>query len=329
MRYQMPGVVTVITGGSSGIGRATAVALARQGGSIVLGARNDAALTEVAAACERSGGKVVTSTVDISAEGGAQILLDRAMASFGRLDAWINNAAVSLFGRADEVPWADYEQVLRTNLFGFLLGARAALPIFRRQGHGLLINVASAVSCFGQPLTSAYVVSKWGIRGLGECLRMELQDCPNVHVCTVLPGSIDTPIFQNAGNYAGRAVRPLPPVLPPEEVARAILDLYRRPQREVFVGKVARLAALTHALLPSGFERFMGRTVRRKHFIHRPEPPSPGNLYEPRHDLASGGWRSAQQPRPALDAILAGLAVTAPVLALLAAWQIARRRPAP
>jgi short-subunit dehydrogenase len=289
------GGVSVVTGASSGIGLAVAAALAERGG------------------------RALAVPVDMAEEGSARLLAERAQDAFGRLDAWINNAAVSLFGRVEELPWAVYEQALRTNLFGYVHGARAAIPIFRAQGRGLLVNVASVAACVGQPCTSAYVVSKWGIRGLGECLRMELRGTPAVHACTVLPASVDTPIFQNAGNYTGRAGRPIPPVLPPEDVADAVLDLYARPRREVFVGKAGRAVAAAHALAPGLLERFMARQVERKHFQDRPAPPDAGNLIAPSHDAATGGWRQPADHRqvPWPTALAAG-AVAALAFVVLA-----------
>src|SRR5690606_21511524 len=141
-------------------------------------------------------------------------------------------------------------RVIETNLFGYVHGARTALPYFREQGCGTLINVASAVAAAPQPYTSAYVASKFAIRGLSDCLRMELSldHVPDIHVCTVLPATVDTPLFQHAANYTGRAVQAMPPVYAAERVARAIVDLVTSPEREVFVGNAGRLMALQYQL---------------------------------------------------------------------------------
>lgn len=189
-----------------------------------------------------------------------------------------------------------YRRVIETNLFGYIYGARAVLPHFRSRGAGSLINVGSVVGIVGQPYTSAYCLTKFAIRGLGECLRQELLDEP-IHVSTVLPAGIDTPVFASAANYTGRAVKPLDPVYDPEQVADAILWVARHPVRELVVGNAGRGLAMLHTLSPGLAERFMARKVESDHFQDLPEAPTAGNLFEPGRGRAtiSGGWK----PRPA------------------------------
>ncbi|MGK9171423.1 SDR family NAD(P)-dependent oxidoreductase, partial [Inquilinus limosus] len=186
-------------------------------------------------------------------------------------------------------------------------------PHFREQGHGVLINNASMVAYAGQSYTSAYVLSKFAIRGLGECLRQELFDAPGIHVCTVLPASIDTPIFQHAANYTGRAIRPIPPVYSAARVAAAIAGLARHPQREVFVGNSGRLIAFEKTVAPGLTERMLAWLVDRRHLQDRPAEPSPGNLFEPMHDgrAVSGGWQAAPTRTPWGALLAAGLGLIA------------------
>lgn len=283
--------VVVVTGASSGIGRATAYAFAERGAALVLAARGDEPLRAAAAECEKRGGRVVVAPTDVCRAQEVERLARTAVQSFGRIDVWINNAAVSVFGRIDEVPLEDYEKVLHTNLFGCVYGARAAIPVFRRQGEGTLINVSSMVAHAAQPYVSAYVASKWAIRGLSESLRMELMDQPGIHVCTVFPATIDTPFFQHAANYTGRAVQAMPPVYPPEQVAETIIDLTRNPQREVIVGGVGKMLSATHTISPRLAERMMARHTHRGHFQDREAAPTEGNLFRPMPSATHGGWR--------------------------------------
>lgn len=145
MRLGIENTVTVITGASSGIGRATALAFAAAGGTVVVAARREAALDELAQECETSGGKALAVPVDVTDGPAVEALARRAIETFGRLDTWINNAAVTLFGRFEETPIADFRRVIDTNLLSYVHGARAILPWFREQGRGVLINVSSGV----------------------------------------------------------------------------------------------------------------------------------------------------------------------------------------
>ncbi|MDQ3398702.1 MAG: SDR family NAD(P)-dependent oxidoreductase, partial [Deinococcota bacterium] len=166
------------------------------------------------------------------------------------------NAAVTVFGRFEETPPEAYRQVIETNLFGYIHGARAALPIFREQGSGMLVNVASMVSKVAQPYVSSYVASKQAVRGLGMSLRQELTlEGANIHVCTVMPATIDTPFFHHAGNYTGRAVKAMPPVYPAENVSRTIVKLVKKPRHEVFVGNAARMINGQYLMAPKLTER--------------------------------------------------------------------------
>ncbi len=264
----------IITGASSGIGRATARAFAGEGAAVVLAARREEALREVAAECEALGGRVLAVPTDVTDERAVEELARRAVENFGRIDVWVNNAAVTLFGRFEEAPPEVYRQVIETNLFGYIHGARAALPYFKEQGSGVLINVSSVVAKAGQPYTSAYVTSKFAIRGLSECLRQELilGKARDIHVCTVMPASIDTPFFQHGANYTGRAPKALNPVCDAEKVAQTIVRCARRPRREVVIGNADRMLAAQHTLSLALYDRMATRMIDRDHFQDRPAP---------------------------------------------------------
>ena len=288
----------VVTGASSGIGRATARALAAEGARVVLLGRRLEPLAATAAECAERGGEALPIAVDINHREEVDAAAERAVANWGGFDVWVNNAGVSQFGRIDETPPDVYERVLTTNLFGCVNGSRAAIRQFRRQGHGRLINVSSVVGLVGQTYTNAYVASKWAIIGLSESLRMELKDTPDITVSTVLPAAIDTPIFRQAANYTGRAVRAMEPVYPPEQVADAICSLIRRPKRRVIVGNAGRMLALLRRVSPATAEWVMARQVETAHLDpDREAPHAAGNVLEPL-DTGDGqvrdGWLDRQ-----------------------------------
>ena len=187
--------------------------------------------------------------------------------AFGRIDVWVNNAAVGLFARFEEAPIVDFRRVIETDLFGYVYGARAVLPLFYRRGRGMLINVGSVMSEVPGPYVSAYTIAKHGVRALGECLRQEVQlaGVDDIKICTVMPATIDTPFFQHAANYTGRAVKAMPPVYPAESVAKTIVDLVEHPRREVVVGNAGRLMTMQQSLAPGMNERMLAKMVDRQH----------------------------------------------------------------
>lgn len=286
--------VIVITGASSGIGRASALKLAQQGATLLLAARREAALQEVATQCNQLGGNAIAVPTNVTDEEAVKALARRAIDTYGRLDVWVNNAAVALFARFEEAPSDVFRQVIETNVFGYVHGARAALPYFREQGSGILINVDSVVGVGPQPYTSAYVMSKYAIRGMAGSLRMELHldKASDIHVCTVMPATIDTPLFNHAANYTGRATKAMNPVYPAEDVADAIIGLIERPQREVIVGQAGYMMVGQSTFTPELYERMMAQQVDQDHLAAQPASATPGNLFEPTPEDAgiSGGW---------------------------------------
>jgi len=321
--------VTVITGASSGIGRATALSIAEQHGTVVLACRQSDALREVARECEALGGRALPVPTDVTDEAQVRNLAWQAADTYGRIDVWVNDAAVTLLGRFEEVPPDAFRQVIETNFFGYVYGARAVLPYFREQGRGILINVASVVGKVGAPYATAYGASKSAVIGFSDSLRMELRDAPDIHVCTVLPATIDTPLFQHAANYADREVRAMPPVYAPEEAADVIVGLIRHPKREATVGNARRMIAM-RTLVPAALtERMLANKVERQHFQDRPNTnPGEGNLFEPRPELDAvhGGWQEFEQKTKGAGGAVGAVALAAGLGATL--YLLFGKRPA-
>jgi NAD(P)-dependent dehydrogenase (short-subunit alcohol dehydrogenase family) len=279
MRTGAEGRVVVITGASRGIGRATARLFAGGGASVVLAARSEGALLEAAAECEALGGRALAVPTDVADWKAVERLAARAVEHFGRVDVWVNNAVLVAIGRLEEVPPEANRRIVEANLLGYLHGAQAALPRFREQGSGVLINMSSGFGLVGAPYADSYTATKFAQRGLSQALRGELRGS-GVHVCTIMPGGVDTPAYRLAANYSGRAAGPKGFLASSEKIARVVVRCAERPRPEVVVGNSVRTLRFTHALVPRIVERAVARTIERGFLRQEPEEHSPGNLHE-------------------------------------------------
>lgn len=316
------GKVVVITGASSGIGRAAAHAFACKGARLVLAARDEEALFEVLDECTDCGTDAVAVTTDVTRSEQVQALAARA-AEFGHggIDIWVNNAGVGAVGSFEETPLEAHEQVIQTDLIGYLRGAYVALPYFKAQQGGILINTLSLGSWVAQPYAAAYSASKFGLRGLTEALRGELTEFPDIHVCDIYPAVMDTPGFRDGGNYTGHALKPPGPIYDPELVAQAMIACAISPRASTTVGGMARVAHLASYMVP-GLSHMAGWVARLGLRRSPSAAVSSGNLFSPPSGVRAvqGGWREASNHRPAL------LAVTAAVLIGTCAIALLRRR---
>ncbi|MEU5216848.1 SDR family NAD(P)-dependent oxidoreductase [Streptomyces sp. NPDC020807] len=262
----MRDAVVVVTGASSGIGRATALACAGYGARVVVAARSGAALREVARECRLRGGEGLAVPTDVADERAVRELASRAVERFGRVDVWVNAAGVGILGRYDQVPPDEVRRLLEVNVLGAVHGARAVLPVMHGQDRGVLIDVASLLGgVVVAPYMGAYAMSKAALVVFDDALRQELALAGEEHVavCTVLPAGVDTPFFRHAANRSGRDLRSLPPVATPERVARAVVRTAVRPRERVLVGPYARLLVTAHALAPGPLSRVVARRTGR------------------------------------------------------------------
>ena len=285
--------VVVVTGGSGGIGRATAIEFAKFGARLVVAARREEALLETVRQCERAGGTASAIVTDVTQEADLERLVSHTLQVHERIDVWVNNAGTTLFGRLDEGDFNAHRRVLDTNLIGPMYAARLVMPVFRRQGHGILINVGSVLSQVGQAFVPAYAISKFGLRGLSEALRSDVADAPRIHVCTVLPYAVDTPHFEEGGNVVGRRPYAMPPVQPPERVARAIVQVAVKPRRERYVPRYVPAGLAMHWLWPRTTERLLRHALLTFHMIGR-QPVTNGSLFVARQNR--GTIRGSRRP---------------------------------
>lgn len=319
----------VITGASSGIGRATALEWAKRGGSVVLAARSKEVLDDVAYNCEQSGGRALVVQADVSKEEDVNQLAAEAAHTFGRIDVWLNNAAAMIFGEFNDIPIQDFRRILEINLFGMIYGARAAIQQFRRQEEGILINMGSIAGVVGQPYSTPYSISKGGVRSLGVSLGQELEHYKNIYVCTVHPSIVDTPVFQNAANYSGHSINPPTSATPVRKVVKTILNLTKNPKKEVFVGKRNLQIRLNRSLIPKLFDKIYRKAMEKIEFEEETVPETSGNLFAPLPQQASisGGWLKKEKKgkRTTLKKVVTKAAVVAGIL-ISAGWWLTQNK---
>lgn len=253
--------VVVITEASSGVGLLTARLAAQRGARVVLGGRDGEALQQLATKIEAAGGRVAYLTADVGNPADMEHLAETAISRFGRIDTWVNNASVALYGRIEDTPLEDMRQLFDTDFWGVVNGSLAAIPRLKISG-GALINVGSVVGDRAIPLQGICSASKHAVKGFTDALRMELgKERAPVSVTLIKPAAIDTPYVEHAGNFLPGEV-PLPPVIDaPERVAEAILRAGTTPVRDIYCGGGATIMAMGGVFAPRIMDRYMQLTL--------------------------------------------------------------------
>ncbi len=319
-RKRLDAQVMVITGASSGIGLATARLAASRGARVVLAARSETDLQSIRDEIRRDGRQVLAVATDVADPEAVDRLGARAVDTFGRIDTWVNNAGVSLYGRLTDVPLEDERRLFETNYWGVVHGCRTAVTRMRFNG-GVLINIGSIVSDRAVPLQGAYSASKHAVKAYTDTLRMELEhDGVPIAVTLVKPAAIDTPYFEHARNYMAEEPAPPPPVYAPDTVARAICACAERPVRSITVGGGGRLIAAMGVLAPRLSDVYMEKTMFSQQRSDRPNDARDGL-----HASGDGGRESGRyegyvmQSSAYTRAMLSDMGRALPLIALGAA----------
>jgi NADP-dependent 3-hydroxy acid dehydrogenase YdfG len=253
--------VIAITGASAGIGRATAIRLARDGAAIAICARRADRLAQVADEIDRAGGRALAVPADVTSEADMNTFVERTVSAFGRLDVMMCNAGYGLYGEIDRVATDAMRAIMEVNYLGTFLAARAALDVFRRQQSGHLIVVSSIVGQRGVPYMGPYAATKFAQVGLAECLRAELEGTP-IHVSVVYPISTETEFFGEMTRHSGFATRAQGPRQTAGQVADAIAAAIRKPVPEVYPHRISKGLAVLNAIAPGFCDRLTRRWGR-------------------------------------------------------------------
>lgn len=279
MPIQAPrgGMTVVVTGASSGFGKGIARQLAAEGANVVLAARRTELIEALAKEC---GPNAIAVTTDISKEEDMAHLFETAKTEFGKIDVWINNAALGIIGSFTKVPLEDLVRLVEINILGTMYGSHYALKHFKEQGCGTLINMSSFVSKVPMPYGAIYTATKAAITSLSAGLyqEMKVEGRDGIHVCVVHPWVTDTPWTVHSGNYSGHELR-FGPVDNPEMVIQAVVGLIDKPEESIDIGFKVKGTLFSYKLAPGTVEKMTGASLMAMLKSAPPADSTSGSLH--------------------------------------------------
>jgi NAD(P)-dependent dehydrogenase (short-subunit alcohol dehydrogenase family) len=257
---RLEGKVAVVTGASSGVGRAIVRAFADEGASVALIARSAEALEAAAREVRERGGRALVFPLDVSVAAAVDAAADQVVAEWGAIDLWVNDAMVSVFSPVVEMTAEEFRRVTEVDYLGYVHGTLAALRHMRRKDRGLILQIGSALAYRSIPLQSAYCASKAAIRGFTDSLRSELiHDGSHVAITMLQLPAVNTPQFEVVRSRLDEHPQPIPPIYQPEVIAKAAVYAALRPRREVWIGWSAVEAIIGQRLFPGFLDRFLAK----------------------------------------------------------------------
>jgi NAD(P)-dependent dehydrogenase (short-subunit alcohol dehydrogenase family) len=278
------GRIVVVTGASGGIGRATAIAFARQGAVVAMLARGEAGLAGAARDVEAAGGRPWTLSVDVADAEAVGTAAERIERELGPIDVWVNVAFTSVFSPFSEMKPDEFKRVTEVSYLGYVYGTMAALKHMRTRNRGVIVQVGSALAYRGIPLQSAYCGAKHAIQGFNESLRCELlHDASGIHTTMVQMPAVNTPQFSWVLSRLPHQAQPVPPIYQPEVAANAVVYAADHPKRrEYWVGGSTMETLIANALVPGLLDRYLAKTgFKSQQTPELREPGQPANLWEP------------------------------------------------
>lgn len=315
---KLKGRTVVITGASSGVGRAAAEAFAKEGCNLVLAARGEEALEETAFICRNLGAITLTLPTDVSDAKQVKNLAEKAIKLNGRIDVWVNNAGVMASGRFEDIPLETMDQLVKTNLMGYLYGARTVFPIFKKQKRGVLINNISIGGFIPAPYSAAYTASKFGIRGMSEGLQAEIANEPDIHVCSLYPGLQRSTGNMHSSKYSGLEFKIPPFASDPRVLAESMVEAAKNPKRNIYPNLTAWPMVKIYRMFPAFLGTVSAAAMRL--MMKKTSTGTDGNILHPtRGPMQIYGETMLPAPsRKTKGLILTGLALTAGYLILKA-----------
>ena len=278
MKDSLNGKTVVITGASSGVGRAAAEAFAMQGANVVIVARGQKGIDEVVEICKDLNVCAIGVSADVSSEMDVEKVVQEALKINNRIDIWINNAGVMASGKFEEIPMDIHEQVIKTNLVGYLHGAYNAIKIFKQQDGGILINNVSIGGFMPAPYSAVYSATKFGIRGMMECLQGELSSRKHIHVCNLYPQLQNSTGNLHSAKYSGFDMKIPPIASDPRDTVAKMVALAKHPKKDMFPD--VRSAAITtiYRVFPKTTINLASAAVRVMMKMNKDKKDNEGNI---------------------------------------------------
>jgi len=278
LNNSLSGKTVVITGASSGVGRAAAELFALEGCNVVLAARGKKGVDEIVAICRGFDALAIGIYADVSKAEDVSRIAEEALQIFGRIDIWVNNAGVMASGKFEEIPMDIHEQVIKTNLFGYMHGAYEAIRIFKQQDQGILINNVSIGGYVPAPFSAVYSATKYGIRGMMECLQGEISNRSDIHVCNLYPQLQNSTGNLHSAKYSGFAMEISPIASDPFTTASKMVDLAKHPKKHQYPDLKAALITNLYLLFPKLIINAASAVVRYKMKNNEDKESNPGNV---------------------------------------------------